>query len=293
MEFTALSSLEIRDLLNKYYSDLRKLEFQAQQTKAIIEDLTAQVNEIESILASDTAPQTAPQVASKPAPEAPKAETKAAAPAAKEKEAAPATKEKAAAPATKEKAADTGKKTGRKRGRPPGSTKAKSQEKATTETKAKADTPAESSPAKKPAAAKKGTEKKRGPGRPPGSKNKKTSAAKPKTPPTKKPATKAEKIAAEAPGYRASDWDLFVLDSITQKQRILTTSQLTDIGVAKPEIKIGAAQIKSKLNRSLHKLANQKGLLVKVKHDGRGFAYGLVEWLNENGELPKKYAYTD
>lgn len=284
MEFTALSSLEIRDLLNKYHSDLRKLEFQAHQTKAIIEDLTAQINEIESILASDTAP----KAASKPAPAAPKAETKAT---------APATEEKAAAPAAKEKAAAPSKKTGAKRGRPPGSTKAKAKEKATTKTKAKADAPAatppESSPAKKPAAAKKGTEKKRGPGRPPGSKNKKTSAAKTKTSPAKKPATKAEKIASEAPGYRASDWDLFVLESITQKQRILTTSQLTDIGMAKPEIKIGAAQIKSKLNRSLHKLANQKGLLVKVKHDGRGFAYGLVEWLNENGELPKKYAYTD
>ena len=64
---------------------------------------------------------------------------------------------------------------------------------------------------------------------------------------------------------------------------------MTELGVASDTIKLGAAQIKTKLNASLHKLANKKALLAKVEHSGRGFAYALQEWVSKSGELPKKY----
>ncbi|MCO6479589.1 MAG: hypothetical protein J5I94_23340 [Phaeodactylibacter sp.] len=102
----------------------------------------------------------------------------------------------------------------------------------------------------------------------------------------------AKKDAAEKKerGYRLSEWDKFVVDSLKTKQQALITKDFVDIAKANPDIKSGEAQIKVKLNRSLHKLSNKKGSLVKVEHSGRGFAYALSEWVNNKGELPKKYA---
>ncbi len=124
------------------------------------------------------------------------------------------------------------------------------------------------------------TEKKRGPGRP----RKSTGAPK-----SGKPAKK-EAAEKKGRGYRLSEWDRFVVESLKTKQQALITKDFVDLAKANPDIKSGEAQIKVKLNRSLHKLSNKKGELVKVEHSGRGFAYALSEWVNNKGELPKKYA---
>jgi hypothetical protein len=113
---------------------------------------------------------------------------------------------------------------------------------------------------------------KRGPGRPPkGSKPKKKQQPKGK-------------------GYRLSEWDLFVMQSLDKGNKSMITSDFVDAAQTDETINLGPTEIKIKLNRSLHKLANKKGLLVKVEHEGRGFAYAKQEWLNSRGELPKKYA---
>lgn len=55
--------------------------------------------------------------------------------------------------------------------------------------------------------------------------------------------------------------------------------------------KLGLSEndVKGKINRSLHKLANKHQRLAKVPFEGRGFYYALPTWLNPAGELKKKY----
>ncbi|MCB0562755.1 MAG: hypothetical protein KDD01_00095, partial [Phaeodactylibacter sp.] len=124
------------------------------------------------------------------------------------------------------------------------------------------------------------TGKKRGPGRPPKAASEKKSTK----------AAKKESPKDTDSNLRLSDWDEFVIKSLQSKQQALITKDFLEIAKANPDIKSGEAQVKVKLNRSLHKLANKKGALVKVEHSGRGFAYALSEWVNNKGELPKKYA---
>jgi hypothetical protein len=81
-----------------------------------------------------------------------------------------------------------------------------------------------------------------------------------------------------------------VINSLKARQQALITKDFIEIAKDNPEIKSGEAQVKVKLNRSLHKLANTKELLEKVEYSGRGYAYALKEWVNSKGLLPKKYA---
>lgn len=262
MELKQLSPLELRDLINNYNSDLRKLQYQVVKTQAMLDELEGHLAEAEETLGLELTD--APKPAPKPKPAKKK-------PAAKAKPTEKKAAEKKAAP----EAEPTGKKAegkAKRRGRPPGS-KSKSTNK---KTKGAADGKAKT--------------KTKGRGRPAGSKNK-ASAAKGKA---SKPAAASKKAQEtkkddDTPGYRLSDWDTFILNSLKDKQKVLTTSTLTEIGVADSSIKLGAAQIKTKLNASLHKLANKKGLLAKVEHSGRGFAYALQEWVSDDGQLPKKY----
>lgn len=272
MNFSTLTPLEIQDLVNKYRSDLRKLEFQVQHTASLLQQLEQAAAQAEEALAVAPAV-TAPTAAPKP------------------------TRGRGRGPAKKE-AAPKPKATGR-RGRPPKAAAATdAAKKETTETTATAEI--KETPKAK-------TTRGRKPGRPkkevPAKKETKATAgketvdkkevpakkeAKPKAP--KETKTKAAKKEAEAPGYRLSPIDQFVADSLKSQQKALITADFVDLAKDNPAIKGGEAQVKVKLNRSLHKLANKKGILVKVEYPGRGFAYALNEWVNAKGELPKKYA---
>ncbi|HKK78448.1 MAG TPA: hypothetical protein VJ933_02420 [Phaeodactylibacter sp.] len=222
MEYTQLSPLEIRDLINKYRSDLRKLHFQTLKTQSIIKELEQYVTEAEEALGIEDA-----KIQELPA--APEVQV---------------TKESDEG-ADKPSAASKAKATTRKKPGPkPGKTKSK----------------------KKTG--------KRGPGRPPKKKAEKTTKSKGKR---------------GRPAGRLSEWDNLVLQSLKEKKQVLTTSDFAKIAVDDPSIKSGEAQIKVKLNRALHKLANNKGLLAKVDHSGRGFAYALKDWMDSKGKLPKKY----
>ena len=228
MEYTQLSPLEVRDLINQYQSDLRKLQFQTLRTQAIIRELEQFAAEAEEALSLEEA-----RIQELPAAgiEKPSAQAADAAP----KEKAEAKPEKAEAKPKKTEATTKGKKTGQPK------------------------------------------------------KSKKTgSSTKKKTATQKEDSQKSSKSEAS---YRLSDWDQFVIDRLKEKQSAMTTSDFASAAVKDKSIDFGEAQIKVKLNRSLHKLANKKNVLVKVEHSGRGFAYALSDWLNSKGELPKKYAH--
>jgi hypothetical protein len=261
MDFQKLSPLELRDLINNYSSDLRKLNYQVAKTQAMLNELEGHLAEADIALGLEwsEAPAKAPEKAA-PKPATKKAASKSATKKAPEK-AAPK-------PAAEKKSEDKPKRRGRPAGSKNKTTLKKTKSASTGKTKTKT----------------------KGRGRPPGSKNKSKVAAD-KAKASKPTASKKTEQAAtdDTPGYRLSEWDNFILKSLKEKQKVLTTSALTKTGVSDSSIKLGSAQIKTKLNASLHKLANKKGMLVKVEHSGRGFAYALQEWVSESGELPKKY----
>jgi hypothetical protein len=93
---------------------------------------------------------------------------------------------------------------------------------------------------------------------------------------------------AENKGYKLSDWDIFVIQSIDQSGKVLITSEIIDI-VKKKMISAGKKtndkEIKNKVTRSLQKLVNRRGDLSKVQFKGKGFAYALPKWLDENGKI--------
>ncbi len=248
-----LNPLEIKGLLNQYHSELRKLEYQIHQTKSIIQELESQAAELQEALSPEDT-RALPAAAGKPQKG----------------------KKRAGRP-TKAKAAATGADAG------------KTAEK---EAEIPAAEPRETEAVKEgPPAAETG---KPATGRPRGKRTAKkdTAAArkKPGRPLSKAGAKKAGKSAEKGAGYRLSYWDKFVIESLRAKGKSLIASDFVDIAKEDPDIKEGEAQVKVKLNRSLHKLSNKKDLLEKVEYSGRGYAYALPEWLDKKGDLPKKYA---
>jgi hypothetical protein len=209
-----LNALEIRDLINRYKSELRKLDFQVEKTQGTIADLEAQLGErlrYEDMEAS-AAPEAVAQQTTPPA-------------------------KKRGRPRKPEKAASNGAK-----------------------------------PKKKAAS---GSRKKSGP------------AA--RAPIGPKPMKRKRKL---------SEWDEFVLDTLKKSNTALISSELLDKAEKKNKRKSGSdkltdIQLKRKLNQVLHKLANKRGAIVKTQYEGKGFAYGLPEWYDDDGHLKSEFQRQD
>ena len=92
--------------------------------------------------------------------------------------------------------------------------------------------------------------------------------------------------------YPLSDWDKIILDIISESGKAQLSKDIYEKAIAKSkEVGIFIDEIKSKakINQCLVKLTNRRNDLKKVKYGGRGFAYCLPEWINENGILDKEY----
>ena len=254
MNFSNLTPLEIQDLINSYRSELRKLEFQVQHTAGLLQQLETALAKADTVLVNT------PTVTSAPA----------------QAEAKPR-RGRGRAKQAGEQAAPKTKPAGR-RGRP---RKAKPETAAKEAPQATAEVTAEpQAKAKAPRGPKKA-----------GKAPKAAAKAKKETAAKKEPKAKAEGKKAPGRQERLSPIDNLVIESLKGQQKALITSEFVDIIKQNPSIKSGEAQVKVKLNRSVHKLANKKGMLVKVEYPGRGYAYALNEWVNNKGELPKKYAH--
>lgn len=110
--------------------------------------------------------------------------------------------------------------------------------------------------------------------------------------PAAKTATASKRIPKKRTGYRLSEWDKFIIDNLEDAQQVLINSQLMELAkekVDRDNLKLDDIQLRGKLNRSIHKLANKRGELIKVDYPGKGFAYGLSEWADENGEVESRY----
>jgi hypothetical protein len=168
----------------------------------------------------------------------------------------------------------------KKRGRP---SKAKVEKEVVAEAEAEAETKVKAETETTTAE----TAPKRKRGRP---KKEKTAAAGRKT--SAKKLRTAQEEASQPKGYRLSDWDMFIINSIKRANKVLVNSDLMDKAlnrVKKEKMDLDEMALRGKLNRSIHKLANRRGDLVKVDYPGKGFAYGLPEWTDESGEIRAEF----
>ena len=96
--------------------------------------------------------------------------------------------------------------------------------------------------------------------------------------------------------YPLSDWDKIILDIVSESGKAQLSKDIYEKAFAKSKeagIFIDEIKSKAKINQCLVKLTNRRSDLKKVKYGGRGFAYCLPEWINENGILNKEYIKFD
>ena len=96
--------------------------------------------------------------------------------------------------------------------------------------------------------------------------------------------------------YPLSNWDKIILDIVSESGKAQLSKDIYEKAFAKSKeagIFIDEIKSKAKINQCLVKLTNRRNDLKKVKYGGRGFAYCLPEWINENGILNKEYIKFD
>jgi hypothetical protein len=250
-----LSILDIKSLIERYASDLRLLDFQAAQVKSAIADLEKMIGE---------SPEKAISTAKAAASEAKVVTVK------KEK--------KAAAKAV---ASDEPK---RKPGRP---AKVVVVEDPTLEgeiiiehvspPKEKKGKAAKAEKKTKPvkAALETAEPKKRGP------KKKETTATTETAEATK---LKRGRVAS------LTEWDNVLISALVETQKLLKSGDLIESFKeyrTKNKISEGDTRMRERLNQSLVKL-NKMELIAKEDTEGRGYLYGLTEWMAK-GTFPKKF----
>jgi hypothetical protein len=87
-------------------------------------------------------------------------------------------------------------------------------------------------------------------------------------------------------------WDQMIYDSVAEYGKAMLSRDIyesikdkaTAKGVFETEDKT-----KVKLNQCLVKMTSKRTDLIKVNHPGRGFAYALPEWVDDNGSLPSEF----
>ena len=249
MSIKRLSLDNAQNLMDRYSSDLKALDFQANEVKKLIKELGTHIAKLKKAAAKKSAA-AAKKKAAAAKKKAAAAKKKAAA-AAKKK--AAAAKKKAAA-AAKKKAAAAKKKTTAKR--KPAARK-KTARKTTTRRKA-------GRPAKKAAAKRKTTTRRKV--------TRKTTARKPAA---KRKATGAKR--GRKMSY--SNWDMLVMNTLKGTKSPVRTSTLLSKGqtwAKKNKVDSSEKYVRGKIGASLIKLVNKTKDVKKIAAEGRGYAYKLA-----------------
>lgn len=96
-------------------------------------------------------------------------------------------------------------------------------------------------------------------------------------------------------GYRLSDWDSMVLDTIRQRNQLLPKEDLLSASKAwakKNDPSMNEQDIEAKLTRVLQKLSGKRGELGTHRTGlRRGYHYGLKEWFFASSGLLRKQHY--
>jgi hypothetical protein len=114
-----------------------------------------------------------------------------------------------------------------------------------------------------------------------------------KTPKVKQKAVAKKASTTQAKtGYKLSNWDVLVVNSLKDTGKVQITQEIIDYVNTKMKDSgkaVPGDEVKNKVIRSLQKLANRRGELKKSPFEGKGFAYALPEWMNEKGKLNKEF----
>ena len=107
-----------------------------------------------------------------------------------------------------------------------------------------------------------------------------------------KPTRPRKKEIAPRKPYPLSDWDKIILDIFNESGKAQLSKDIYEKAFTKSKeagIFLDDIKSKAKINQCLVKLTNRRHDLRKVKYGGRGFAYCLPEWFNENGLLKQEH----
>lgn len=103
--------------------------------------------------------------------------------------------------------------------------------------------------------------------------------------------TRKKEIKPRKP-YPLSDWDQIILDILKDNGKAQLSKDIYEQvfeRAKKSGIYIDDIKSKAKINQCLVKLTSRRNDLVKVRYGGRGFAYCLPEWIDENGKIKSEY----
>ena len=92
--------------------------------------------------------------------------------------------------------------------------------------------------------------------------------------------------------YPLSDWDNIILNILKDEGRPQLSKDLYDKCFVRAEelgISMDETRNKAKINQCLVKLTSRRHDIEKVRYGGRGFAYCLPEWVDEDGRIKKEY----
>lgn len=90
----------------------------------------------------------------------------------------------------------------------------------------------------------------------------------------------SKKINSTRKPYPLSVWDKIIIEVIKEAGKPLASKDIYDKAMAKAAkqgIVMSEVKMKSKINQCLVKLSNRRGDIMKVKYQGRGYAYTVVE----------------
>lgn len=91
-------------------------------------------------------------------------------------------------------------------------------------------------------------------------------------------------------GYKLSNWDKWVISGISQNGKPQITQGIVDSVKAmalEAGVKTSDEETRNKVIRSLQKLANRRGDLVKVPYKGKGYAYAIPGMPGANRKIAK------
>lgn len=96
--------------------------------------------------------------------------------------------------------------------------------------------------------------------------------------------------------YPLSDWDTLILNVIREEGRAILSKELYNrcfIKAAEMGIAMDETKNKAKINQCLVKLSDRRHDIEKVRYGGRGYAYCLPEWVDEDGRIKDEYTSRD
>lgn len=109
----------------------------------------------------------------------------------------------------------------------------------------------------------------------------------------KVPKKRGRKPTKKAPRkFTLSSWDNFLIKTLNDKKLALIKSEFVEAARLSKDLAIESmtpGQVEIKITQTLHKLSNKKGIIVKVKYPGKGYAYALKEWITRKGDLMTVY----